>query len=358
MPDADDWIAIMQTPAIDAQRCGALMRSELSADEAETLIAQARAAAPTTRTAWLRKQCAGLDVTLLTPVDHAWPERLRNIPDPPAALFLRGDPALLSRPQLAVVGARRATRRGLADARLLVEELVAAGLVITSGLALGIDGAAHAAALDADGGTIAVLGAGIDRIYPPRHVPLARRIGEAGLIVSEFPPGVPPLAHHFPRRNRIISGLALGVLVVEASERSGSMISARLAAAQGRDVFAVPGTMRDPNAAGCHRLIREGAVLVRSAQDVLEELGWACAAADQGARAAGGSGTAAESRPAAAGRARDACPVLAAIDPEGTPFDLVLARTGLDVGALGVRLTELELDGCISREMDRLVRLV
>jgi DNA processing protein len=241
----------------------------------------------------------------------------------------------------------------VADARWLVEGLVAAGLVVTSGLALGIDGAAHAAALDAGGVTIAVLGTGIDRIYPSRHRPLATRIAQSGLLLSEFLPGTPPLPHHFPRRNRLISGLALGVLVVEAGEHSGSMISARLAASQGRDVFAVPGTMRDPNAAGCHRLVREGAVLVRSAADVLEELGWE-GAADPGIGSGAPVSNAAAAEP---GPQRDACPVLAAIDPLGTSFDLVLARSGLDAGTLAVRLTELELAGLISREMDRLVRL-
>lgn len=354
MPTADDWIAIMQTPAIDAQRCGALMRGELTADESATLVARARTSAAPGSAGQLQARCAALGIALLTPADAAWPEALRFIPDPPAVLFLRGDPALLARPQLAVVGARRASRRGLEDTRWLVEALVAAGLVVTSGLALGIDGAAHAAALDAGGGTIAVLGAGIDKIYPSRHRPLARRIAGTGVLVSEFLPGTPPLPHHFPRRNRIISGLALGVLVIEAGERSGSMISARLAASQGRDVFAVPGTMRDPNAAGCHRLIRDGAVLVRSALDVLEELGWASAA---GADCGAGSGAAATAGTTRPGAQREDCPVLAAIDPQGTSFELVLARSGLAAGALAVRLTELEIEGRISRQMDRLVRL-
>lgn len=343
----------MQTPAIGPERCGALMRGESTADEAAAIVARARASTDAMRPGALRSRCAELGMTLLTPADRAWPEPLRCIADPPAALFLRGDPELLARPQIAVVGARRASRRGVTDAHWLVEALVGAGLVVTSGLALGIDGAAHTAALSAGGATIAVLGAGIDRIYPLRHRPLAARIAQSGLLLSEFLPGTPPLPHHFPRRNRLISGLALGVLVVEAGEHSGSMISARLAASQGRDVFAVPGTMRDPNAAGCHRLIREGAVLVRSPADILEELGL------EAPDGSGADGSAAPG-PAAAdasGPAPDTCPVLAAIDPLGTPFDLVLARSGLDAGALAVRLTELELAGRISREMDRLVRL-
>lgn len=191
-------------------------------------------------------------------------------------LFIAGDPSLLERPQLAMVGSRRASRNGLDNAHAFSRSLAGAGFVITSGLALGIDGAAHQGALDVDGKTVAVLGTGLERLYPQRHIGLARQIVEAGgALVSELPLDCPPQASNFPRRNRIISGLSLGVLVVEASPSSGSLITARLAAEQGREVYAIPGSIHHPGARGCHQLIRQGAALVESVEDVLEALrGW------------------------------------------------------------------------------------
>jgi len=208
--------------------------------------------------------------------DPDYPALLAELPDAPPLLFIAGDPTLLERPQLAMVGSRRASRNGLDNAWAFSRSLASAGFVITSGLALGIDGAAHQGALDAGGKTVAVLGTGLERLYPQRHVALARQIVEGGgALVSELPLDCPPQASNFPRRNRIISGLSLGVLVVEASPSSGSLITARLAAEQGREVYAIPGSIHHPGARGCHQLIRQGAALVESVEDVLEALrGW------------------------------------------------------------------------------------
>lgn len=211
-------------------------------------------------------------VRLLPRGEPPYPPRLAALADAPLALFVRGDASLLAQPQLAVVGSRNPTAAGRETAQAFAAHLARCGLVITSGLALGIDAAAHEGALAAGGATIAVCATGLDRVYPAAHRPLAERIAAQGALVSEYPPGTPPRAEHFPRRNRIISGLTLGTLVVEAALRSGSLITARLAAEQGREVFAIPGSIHNPLARGCHRLIREGAKLVESAQDILEEL--------------------------------------------------------------------------------------
>lgn len=209
---------------------------------------------------------------ILTLEDARYPALLREITDPPPLLFVQGDVDLLSAPQLAVVGSRQPTAAGIQNCTQIAQKLVENGLLITSGMALGIDGAAHQAALAVHGKTLAVVGTGLDRVYPARHRELAHQIAANGAIVSEFPVGTGVRAHHFPRRNRIISGLSLGVLVVEASIQSGSLITARLAAEQGREVFALPGSIHNPLARGCHQLIREGAKLVESYEDIVEEL--------------------------------------------------------------------------------------
>lgn len=210
---------------------------------------------------------------LLTLACPDYPALLREIPDAPPLLFLRGNAELLGLPQLAVVGSRHPSHTGLADARDFAADLVRAGLVITSGLASGIDGAAHSGAMRAGGRTIAVLGTGADRGYPREHHRLYEEIVATGsLVVSEYLPGTPPLAQHFPRRNRVISGLSLGVLVIEAAPDSGSLITARLAAEHGRPVWALPGSRHHPQARGCLQLIRDGASLVTETRHVLEEL--------------------------------------------------------------------------------------
>lgn len=203
-----------------------------------------------------------------------YPSRLEEIPDPPIVLWALGESALLDRPAVALVGSRRATPGGLAAARQLGRDLARAGLVVVSGLARGIDAAAHEGALEGGGATVAVLGCGVDVVYPREHRDLVRRVRLTGCLVSEMPPGTPPLPRHFPLRNRIISGLSLAVVVVEAAERSGSLITARLALEQGRDVLAVPGGVVSGCHRGCHALIKDGAGLVETVDDILAELGW------------------------------------------------------------------------------------
>ncbi|MEM7053843.1 MAG: DNA-processing protein DprA [Pseudomonadota bacterium] len=209
---------------------------------------------------------------VLTITDPLYPPLLRRIDDAPLLLFVNGDVEVLVRPQLAIVGSRNVTAGGREHAREFAYTLSRAGFVITSGLALGVDGAAHKAAIEAGGLTVAVGGTGPDQVYPARHRDLAHRIVDNGAVISSFAPGVGPRPSHFPARNRIISGMSLGVLVVEAGEQSGSLITARLAGEQGREVFAIPGSIRNPMARGCHRLIRQGAKLVETPQEVVEEL--------------------------------------------------------------------------------------
>ena len=209
---------------------------------------------------------------ILTLADAAYPAELLNIPDPPVMLYLRGHHHLLATPGLAVVGSRNATMQGVSHAGQFSEQVSRAGITVVSGLALGIDAAAHEGGLRGSGSTIAVIGTGIDLDYPLRNRKLAQRIAEEGCIVSEYPLGTPPLPGNFPRRNRLISGLSRAVLVVEAAAKSGSLITARMAAEQGRDVFAIPGSIHSPLAKGCHQLIRQGAKLVETVQDILEEM--------------------------------------------------------------------------------------
>ena len=210
---------------------------------------------------------------IITCRDPDYPVMLAQLDAPPPILYIHGNCALLSEPQLAMVGSRHPTPAGARIATEFAQYLSAAGLVVTSGLALGIDGACHTGALQAGAPTIAVMGTGLDRVYPARHRDLARQIAEHGALVSEFPVGTAPRAENFPQRNRLISGMSLGTLVVEAALRSGSLITARYAGEQGREVFAIPGSINNPLARGCHQLIRQGAKLVETAQDVIDELG-------------------------------------------------------------------------------------
>ncbi|NMG42597.1 DNA-protecting protein DprA [Aromatoleum toluvorans] len=303
---------------------------------------------------------------ILTLADAAYPRGLLEIPDPPVLLYVKGDPALLASPALAIVGARSATPGGVANARAFAESLAAAGLTIVSGLALGIDAAAHQGALAQENGrTVAVIGTGADRVYPARHQSLAREIVRQGAIVSELPLGTPALPHNFPRRNRLIAGLSRGVLVVEAAVGSGSLITARLATDCGREVFAIPGSIHSPLARGCHRLIRDGAKLVETAADVLDELAWGRPAAAPAAVPPRARGTA-RGRSHAAGAASQAlftapepepetdlppqhATVLAALGHDPLDIDSLAARSGLTLDALYAILLTLELDGRVSR---------
>lgn len=214
------------------------------------------------------------DHHLITINDEAYPTLLREIPDPPVVLFAHGCPEVLKTIQIGIVGSRNPDTAGRKTADEFARELVYAGATVTSGLALGIDGCSHQGALNANGYTIAVTGNGLDMIYPARHKTLAEKIVDNGILVSEFPPGTKPVAANFPRRNRIISGMSTGVLVIQAALRSGSLITARYAMEQGREVFAIPGSIHNPLAKGCHTLIKQGAKLVESVNDIIEELGF------------------------------------------------------------------------------------
>jgi DNA processing protein len=213
-------------------------------------------------------------LTVLTPVEGRYPPQLGQIPDPPLALWVDGFADACTTPCVAIVGSRHATAGGLTIARTLARELAAAGLTVVSGLARGIDGAAHRGALEEGGRTVAVLGSGVDVVYPREHAALAEEIRTSGAVISEFPPGTRPLAAHFPLRNRIISGLARAVVVIEASDRSGSLITARAALEQGRDVLAVPGNVSGGRYSGSHALIKDGARLVETVDDILDEIRW------------------------------------------------------------------------------------
>jgi DNA processing protein len=268
--------------------------------------------------------------------DCAYPPRLAAIPDPPPLLWINGDMSLPARPVIAVVGSRYASPSSLDVAFALARDLAAAGFVIASGLARGVDEAAHRGALEG-GRTVAVLGCGIDQTYPPEHALLAEVIAASGAVVSEVRPAAPPLPEHFPRRNRIISGLSLGVIVVEASLKSGSLITARCAADQGREVMAVPGTALGSRHKGSHSLIRDGAALVETAEDVLAALGLH-AALDPA-----GSAATADGMPAAD-------PILAALEGgEAVPLDALGAATGLAPADLLARLSLHEVAGRVTR---------
>ncbi|HMX17384.1 MAG TPA: DNA-processing protein DprA [Rhodocyclaceae bacterium] len=276
---------------------------------------------------------------ILTLADADYPQALLAGADPPVLLYAKGDPSLLNRPMIAIVGSRNATRQGEDNAEAFAETLSAAGLTVVSGMALGIDAAAHRGGLKGPGATVAVVGTGADRIYPARNAHLAREIAARGCLISEFPLGTPALAANFPRRNRLIAGLARGCLVVEAAPRSGSLITARLAAEAGREVFAVPGSIHSPLSKGCHALIKQGAKLVESAADILEELRWEAAVA-----ALPGAG-----RPGPAGVSDAEARILEALGADPCDVDGLASRTGLAADALLAVLLPLELAGRVAQ---------
>jgi DNA processing protein len=275
---------------------------------------------------------------LLTLADADYPQSLLSADDPPVLLYAKGDTTLLNRPMLAVVGSRNGTTQGERDAEAFSRALGDAGLTIVSGLALGIDAAAHRGGLATAAGTVAVIGTGADRLYPARNETLARQIAEKGVVLSEFPLGTPAIGANFPRRNRIIAGLGLGCLVVEAALRSGSLITARLAAESGREVFAIPGSIHSPLSRGCHQLIRQGAKLVESAQDILEELRWG------GAQAVTSSTT-----PMLATQDPAEEQVLAFLGDAPCGLDTLSARSGLTPADLLAMLLPMELAGRVAQ---------
>jgi DNA processing protein len=272
---------------------------------------------------------------LISLADHDYPRLLLEISDPPPLLYVKGDRALLNRAALAVVGSRNASPQGSANAEAFSRELSDAGLAIVSGLALGIDAAAHRGGLAGASSSLAVVGTGLDIVYPARNRDLAHRLAATGALVSEFALGMPALAGNFPRRNRLISGLARGCLIVEAALQSGSLITARYALEQGREVFAIPGSIHSPLSKGCHQLIKQGAKLVESSNDILEELGMTPGSAD-----APGSST--QSAP-------EHAQLLAALGFDPLDLDTLCQRSSLTPETASAMLLALELDGVVSR---------
>ena len=352
-PESDDvqlWIALTQIPGLgnaDIRQLLTLFGSPdhifgASAHQLKTVVSDAIAAKilqgiavdkiqPTLD--WLQKG----NTHLVTLADTTYPQSLLQISNPPTVLYAIGQLDWLNQPSIAIVGSRHATPQGEKNAENFAENLCNQGLCVVSGLAMGIDGAAHRGSLKSNGGTIAVVGTGLDIVYPAKHRELAHQIAQRGLIVSEFPLGTPSKAQHFPRRNRIISGLSLGCLVVEANIDSGSMITARLATEQGREVFAIPGSIHSPVSKGCHQLIKQGAKLVESSTDILEDLkhvlpkpsllNWQVSTDESSS---------------------EANLVLSAMGFDAISFETLLETSGLTPETLSSMLMILELDGKVT----------
>jgi len=341
-----DWLRLTLIPGLGGETQRKLLaafglpdaafkasRSALAAvigeKRADLLLSTDNRAAVAQAIAW----CEKAENHLLCLADADYPQSLLQVADPPTVLYVRGRLDLLNRPACAIVGSRNPTPQGATNAEHFAAALSAAGLTITSGLALGIDAAAHRGALSAAASTVAFIGTGIDRVYPARNQQLALAIAQAGTLVSEFPLGTPPAAANFPRRNRLISGFSRGVLVVEATTESGSLITARLAAEQGREVLAIPGSIHSPQSRGCHKLIKQGAKLVETAQDVLDEIGWT------------------NSPPIALDAVRAPAPadgLLQAMGFEPCTLDDLAKRSGLTADVVSVMLLHLELDGRVA----------
>ncbi|MDX1755956.1 MAG: DNA-processing protein DprA [Marinobacter sp.] len=379
--DAGAWLLLAHLPGHARKRRLALLDQidspgQLLAANVATLKSLGLAAtAMETIQAWQRRDlehpelarlqgylaaCQRGGIDLMTWADPDYPEPLRHIHDAPLVLYLRGDRALLTREQIAVVGSRNASHAGLDHARRFAAALSERGYLITSGLALGVDGAAHAGALDAGYPTVAVIGTGVDIHYPRAHQRLAERIAGHGLIVSDLPPGTPPKAAHFPQRNRIISGLSRGILVVEAGLRSGSLITARLALEQGREVFAIPGSVHNPQARGCHQLIRQGASLVEAVADIEAELGawWSTPVPSAtGPERRGPAPGLADDQPLPASLEQREIAVWQALgyDPQST--DVLCDATGLAADQLMQALLLLEMQGLAASAPGGYVRL-
>jgi DNA processing protein len=304
---------------------------------AEAIVAGPEAEKLNAALAWLVSESNHL----LTLADGDYPAALLEIADPPPLLYLKGDRGLLGRPGIAVVGSRNATPVGLQNAEAFSRSLSQSGLTIISGMALGIDAAAHRGGLDGGASSIAVVGTGLDLVYPARNKTLAKELVEKGLIISEFSLGTPALATNFPRRNRIISGLSRGVLVVEAALASGSLITARQAAEQGREVFAIPGSIHSPFSKGCHQLIKQGAKLVDEANDILVELQWRAATSKAATAPALSDGLKTTDE-----TTED--PILTAMGYDPVSIDALVERVEFAADQVMARLTELEIDGVIA----------
>lgn len=313
------------------EHCGARLVTALAAPPAgfDDLLSQTES--------WLNETSSAAR-HVLTLADPHYPSALLQCADPPLLLYATGQLCRLTSPAVAIVGSRNPTPQGLENARAFARDLSQAGLTVVSGLAMGIDGAAHEGALEGKGGTIAVVGTGLDRVYPKAHHALAHQITEQGLVVSEYPLGTTPLPAYFPQRNRIIAGLASGTLVIEAAVQSGSLITARLAAEFGREVLAIPGSIHSPHSRGCHALIKQGAKLVETAQDVLEEL-----------RPITGLTSEPQPSPEAALHAPNESALLRAMGYDPISLDSLCQRSGLDPSTLNAQLLELELMGQVAR---------
>lgn len=363
-PAVADWLALVAAPGIGPRTVARLIThlgnpAAVRGAPTQTLVglglkSEAIAALRTPDQARIEQALAWAEqpqAHILTPSDPRYPPLLAEIPDAPAVLYVRGDILLLAEPQIAIVGSRNPTPQGQQVTRELACRLAAWGLVVTSGLAVGVDGAAHRGALEA-GRTIAVLGTGPDQVYPARHRDLARRIADNGALVSEYPPGEGPQARNFPRRNRLISGLSLGTLVTEAALQSGSLITARHALEQGREVFAVPGSVRNPLARGCHALIREGAHLVEDADQVLAELAPQLRGLIAAPPALEPKPDTNSADPAAPDEAKGLDPdyrrLLDAMGYDAVALDELVGATGLPVQDLSSMLLVLELEGHVS----------
>jgi DNA processing protein len=346
------WCTLIRAPGIGGQTLNPLLEA---AGSAEALLHDPPMQLSGAQRAALRSpDREGIDADmrwleqprnhLLAITDPDYPARLRALSNPPTVLFLHGDPELLGLPQLAIVGSRNPSTGGRRTAREFSADLASAGLVISSGLASGIDAAAHQGALDVDGLTLAVTGTGLDRVYPAANRELAHRVAENGLLVSEFPTGTPPLPANFPRRNRIIAGLSLGTLVVEAALQSGSLITARLATESGREVFAIPGSIHNPLARGCHSLIRDGAKLVETAAHVLEELAPLLPATTIDTRTRDHQVT------AEVAVDPQHAELLEAMGYDPVTVDLLVQRTGFPAREVASMLLLLEMQGHVSSE--------
>ncbi|MDE2117352.1 MAG: DNA-processing protein DprA [Betaproteobacteria bacterium] len=337
------WIALNHIPGLGNEGLRRLLQT--FGDPAHVFATPARTLKQVVQPAVAEAIAQGWDETALVPVaswlddpqnsivtlaDPDYPQALLNIPDPPLLLYVKGRRELLNRPALAIVGSRNATTQGLSNAEAFAQAASAAGLCIVSGMAHGIDAAAHRGGLRGQGSSIGVVGTGLDKIYPAANRELAHQLALEGALISEFSLGTPPLAANFPRRNRIISGLSLGCLVVEASLQSGSLITARMALEQGREVFAIPGSIHAPQSKGCHHLIKQGAKLVERAQDILEELGYfATSPALQVATPEGHS-------------------LFAHLGFDPVDIDSLVQRSGLTIEALSAILLQMELEGVVA----------
>lgn len=351
------WLALLRTPGIGPAKFHRILK--IFPDLAELFqtphnILQDQGFSPPTAAVWenTAKDLTWLEAApnhhIISIQDLCYPDLLRQIASPPPLLFIKGDPAILSQWQLAMVGSRNPTPTGLENAREFAKQLVANNIIISSGLALGIDAASHLGALAGSGKTIAVMGTGIDQLYPKKSKNLSQIIIETGgALISEFPIGIMACAENFPRRNRIISGLSKGVLVVEATLRSGSLITAQMANDQGRNVFAIPGSIHNPLARGCHALIKQGAKLVETISDILEEYP-ECFAIPPSPFVKSSEYTPQNSAPDSVFRLdADYLKLLKCLDYEPVPIDLLLERSGISISALSSMLLILELKGYV-----------